>query len=257
MRAARRSAAAAARCAPAQRRSLATAAGRPGLPAEWTKLAAEDLRGKPADALVWKTPEGIDVKPVYTAADVDGASVPQIPGVFPYTRGVRATMYTVKPWTIRQVRRPPPPPPPSARGLRRWRTAATAGARWAPPRAYSLVCRCRHPVQYAGFSTAEESNAFYRKNLAAGQQGLSVAFDLATHRGYDSDHPRVVGACPRPSPAAAGLAAGSRRPPTAAQPGAQQPASRARARTQRSHARTRTLQVTWAWRACPWTASRT
>ena len=132
MRAARRSAAAAARCAPAQRRSLATAAGRPGLPAEWTKLAAEDLRGKPADALVWKTPEGIDVKPVYTAADVDGASVPQIPGVFPYTRGVRATMYTVKPWTIRQVRRPPPPPPPPP--------AAAAGSPLLHARAAAAEC---------------------------------------------------------------------------------------------------------------------
>jgi methylmalonyl-CoA mutase len=98
--------------------------------------------------LIWKTAEGIDVKPFYSAADVDYTKVDQMPGKFPYTRGPHATMYTERPWTIRQ---------------------------------------------YAGFSTAEKSNEFYRKNLAAGQKGLSVAFDLATHRGYDSDHPRVVG----------------------------------------------------------------
>ncbi|KAK9766327.1 hypothetical protein K7432_004676 [Basidiobolus ranarum] len=118
------------------------------LPEDWAKLASKELKGKdPAVALNWKTAEGIDVKPVYTKADI--ANIPdEIPGKFPYTRGPYATMYTARPWTIRQ---------------------------------------------YAGFSTVEESNRFYRKNLAAGQQGLSVAFDLATHRGYDSDHPRVTG----------------------------------------------------------------
>lgn len=98
------------RAGPTARRPTATprrgVATKP-LPAEWAKLAAEDLKGKPAEALVWKTPEGISVKPVYTAADVDGLEVSQVPGVFPYTRGVRATMYTVKPWTIRQVRSSP------------------------------------------------------------------------------------------------------------------------------------------------------
>ncbi|PIE15755.1 MAG: methylmalonyl-CoA mutase [Rhodobacterales bacterium] len=115
----------------------------------WAKLAEKELRGRPLDDLTWHTLEGIDVKPVYTAEDT--ADLPQMgemPGFGPFTRGVKATMYAGRPWTIRQ---------------------------------------------YAGFSTAEESNAFYRKNLAAGQQGVSVAFDLATHRGYDSDHPRVVG----------------------------------------------------------------
>ena len=117
--------------------------------ADWDKLAAKELRDKPLDSLNWQTLEGITVKPLYTADDV--ASLPQmgeIPGFAPFTRGVKATMYAGRPWTIRQ---------------------------------------------YAGFSTAEASNAFYRKALAAGQQGVSVAFDLATHRGYDSDHPRVVG----------------------------------------------------------------
>ncbi len=109
---------------------------------DWEKLAAKEVRGK---ALAWDTPEGIAVKPLYTAAD---APDPGLPGFAPFTRGVRASMYAGRPWTIRQ---------------------------------------------YAGFSTAEESNAFYRRNLAAGQKGLSVAFDLATHRGYDSDHPRVAG----------------------------------------------------------------
>ena len=115
----------------------------------WTALAAAELRGgDPAD-LVWHTLEGIIVQPVYTAADVAGlAQIGELPGFAPYTRGVKATMYAGRPWTIRQ---------------------------------------------YAGFSTAEASNAFYRANLAAGQQGVSVAFDLATHRGYDSDHPRVEG----------------------------------------------------------------
>jgi len=115
----------------------------------WRRLAERELKGRSADDLTWETPEGIAVKPLYTEADLAGLGhLGQVPGEAPYTRGVRATMYTGRPWTIRQ---------------------------------------------YAGFSTAEESNAFYRKALAAGQQGCSVAFDLATHRGYDSDHPRVVG----------------------------------------------------------------
>ncbi|MEM9580418.1 MAG: methylmalonyl-CoA mutase [Pseudomonadota bacterium] len=115
----------------------------------WRDQAEKELRGRPLDDLTWKTLEGIDVKPLYTADDT--ADLPHMggtPGAEPFTRGVKATMYAGRPWTIRQ---------------------------------------------YAGFSTAEESNAFYRKNLAAGQQGVSVAFDLATHRGYDSDHARVVG----------------------------------------------------------------
>jgi methylmalonyl-CoA mutase len=110
---------------------------------DWQKMAAREVKG--AD-LTWATPEGIDIKPLYTADDV--ASPPGLPGFAPFTRGVRASMYAGRPWTIRQ---------------------------------------------YAGFSTAEASNAFYRRNLAGGQKGLSVAFDLATHRGYDSDHPRVSG----------------------------------------------------------------
>jgi len=115
----------------------------------WRDLAAKELRGKPVDDLTWNTLEGIEVQPLYTAEDT--ANLPHmntLPGFEPFTRGVKATMYAGRPWTIRQ---------------------------------------------YAGFSTAEESNAFYRKALAAGQQGVSVAFDLATHRGYDSDHERVVG----------------------------------------------------------------
>ncbi|HTV44456.1 MAG TPA: methylmalonyl-CoA mutase [Stellaceae bacterium] len=121
---------------------------------DWAALAQQELRGKPLDALDWATPEGIRVKPLYTAADlaaIEAAGFPlkdATPGVPPYLRGPRATMYANRPWTIRQ---------------------------------------------YSGFSTAEESNRFYRQNLAAGQMGLSIAFDLATHRGYDSDHPRVVG----------------------------------------------------------------
>ncbi|MFT7476673.1 MAG: methylmalonyl-CoA mutase [Verrucomicrobiales bacterium] len=116
---------------------------------EWDELATKELRGKPLDELTVSTPEGIEVKPLYTAADLDDVEhLGGTPGVSPYVRGPRATMYTNRPWTIRQ---------------------------------------------YAGFSTAEESNAFYRANLDAGQMGLSIAFDLATHRGYDSDHPRVVG----------------------------------------------------------------
>ncbi len=111
--------------------------------ADWQALAAKEVKG--AD-LTWHTPEGIAVKPLYTAEDV--RDDPGLPGFAPFTRGVRASMYAGRPWTIRQ---------------------------------------------YAGFSTAEASNAFYRRNLAAGQKGLSVAFDLATHRGYDSDHPRVTG----------------------------------------------------------------
>ena len=116
---------------------------------DWRALAEKELRGRPLDDLTWNTLEGIDVKPLYTEADT--ADLPHmggIPGQGPFTRGVKATMYAGRPWTIRQ---------------------------------------------YAGFSTAEESNAFYRKALAAGQQGVSVAFDLATHRGYDSDHERVEG----------------------------------------------------------------
>jgi len=113
----------------------------------WRDLAEKELRGKNPDSLVWKTREGIDLNPVYTKEDIADID-PGTPGFFPFTRGVKATMYAGRPWTIRQ---------------------------------------------YAGFSTAEESNAFYRRNLAAGQKGLSVAFDLATHRGYDSDNPLVVG----------------------------------------------------------------
>ena len=117
--------------------------------AEWSELAEKELRGRSLDKLTVSTPEGIDIKPLYTADDLEGlAHLGGLPGVAPFVRGPRATMYTNRPWTIRQ---------------------------------------------YAGFSTAEESNAFYRANLAGGQMGLSVAFDLATHRGYDSDHPRVVG----------------------------------------------------------------
>ena len=117
--------------------------------AEWQALVAKELAGADASTLDWLTAEGIAVKPLYTAADLEGlASVGGLPGFAPFVRGPRATMYANRPWTIRQ---------------------------------------------YAGFSTAEESNAFYRAALKDGQMGLSVAFDLATHRGYDSDHPRVVG----------------------------------------------------------------
>ena len=115
----------------------------------WRALAEKELRGRPVDKLEWKTLEGITVKPLYTQDDVTELDhLGGVPGKEPFTRGVKATMYAGRPWTIRQ---------------------------------------------YAGFSTAEESNAFYRKALAAGQQGVSVAFDLATHRGYDSDHERVIG----------------------------------------------------------------
>jgi methylmalonyl-CoA mutase len=116
---------------------------------EWRERAEKELKGRNPDSLAWDTLEGIRVKPLYTEADVEGLPhMGTAPGAAPFTRGVKATMYAGRPWTIRQ---------------------------------------------YAGFSTAEESNAFYRKALDAGQQGVSVAFDLATHRGYDSDHPRVVG----------------------------------------------------------------
>ncbi|MGA0282979.1 MAG: methylmalonyl-CoA mutase [Paracoccaceae bacterium] len=115
----------------------------------WRSLAEKELRGRPVEALDWNTLEGIVVKPLYTQADTANLDhLGTLPGQEPFTRGVKATMYAGRPWTIRQ---------------------------------------------YAGFSTAEESNAFYRKALAAGQQGVSVAFDLATHRGYDSDHERVIG----------------------------------------------------------------
>ncbi len=115
----------------------------------WKERAERELKGRDPDDLTVLTPEGIEVKPLYTRADLDGVDhLDSLPGEAPFVRGPRSTMYTNRPWTIRQ---------------------------------------------YAGFSTAEESNAFYRANLAAGQMGLSVAFDLATHRGYDSDHPRVIG----------------------------------------------------------------
>uniref|UniRef100_A0A8B9RHJ9 Methylmalonyl-CoA mutase, mitochondrial n=1 Tax=Astyanax mexicanus TaxID=7994 RepID=A0A8B9RHJ9_ASTMX len=113
----------------------------------WAALAKKQLKGKNPEDLIWRTPEGISIKPVYTQTDT-AAVADELPGVFPYTRGPYPTMYTFRPWTIRQ---------------------------------------------YAGFSTVEESNKFYRDNIKAGQQGLSVAFDLPTHRGYDSDNPRVHG----------------------------------------------------------------
>ncbi|XOB65003.1 methylmalonyl-CoA mutase [Deferribacteres bacterium DY0037] len=116
---------------------------------DWEQTAAKEIRQDNIDKLTWHTAEGIDVKPLYTLEDLEKLeNINTLPGFSPYMRGPRASMYTGRPWTVRQ---------------------------------------------YAGFSTAEESNAFYKRNLAAGQQGLSVAFDLATHRGYDSDHPRVVG----------------------------------------------------------------
>jgi len=119
------------------------------IPKNWAALAAKELRARPLEELTWATPEGFEIKPVYTAADLEGLeATDSLPGFAPFLRGVRASMYAGRPWTIRQ---------------------------------------------YAGFSTAEDSNAFYRANLAAGQMGLSVAFDLPTHRGYDSDHPRVAG----------------------------------------------------------------
>lgn len=116
---------------------------------DWEELAKKETKSDNLSKLMWDTPEGFTVKPLYTSEDLEKPeNINTMPGLEPFLRGPRATMYAGRPWTIRQ---------------------------------------------YAGFSTAEESNAFYRKNLAAGQQGLSVAFDLATHRGYDSDHPRVVG----------------------------------------------------------------
>jgi methylmalonyl-CoA mutase len=115
----------------------------------WEKAAAKQAPGGDINNLVWHTPEGLQVKALYTKKDIDGLEFADtLPGVAPFLRGPQPTMYAVKPWTIRQ---------------------------------------------YAGFSTAEASNAFYRKALAAGGQGVSVAFDLATHRGYDSDNPRVLG----------------------------------------------------------------
>ncbi len=118
------------------------------IPADWAALATRELKGAAPESLIWETPEGIPIKPLYTADDLaDLEHLGGIPGAAPYVRGPRATMYANRPWTIRQ---------------------------------------------YAGFSTAEESNAFYRNALASGQKGLSVAFDLATHRGFDSDHPSAV-----------------------------------------------------------------
>ena len=118
-------------------------------PEAWAALVEKETRGRTPADLAWRTPEGIDVKPLYTAADLEGMEhLDSMPGFAPFVRGPRATMYTGRPWTLRQ---------------------------------------------YAGYSTAQESNAFYRRNLEAGQTGLSIAFDLATHRGYDSDHPRVTG----------------------------------------------------------------
>jgi methylmalonyl-CoA mutase len=115
----------------------------------WREMAASEVKGQDVADLVWKSPDGLLIRPLYTAADLESLEFTDtLPGLFPFLRGPRATMYANRPWTLRQ---------------------------------------------YAGFSTAEESNAFYKANLAAGQQGLSVAFDLATHRGYDSDHPRVSG----------------------------------------------------------------
>lgn len=116
---------------------------------EWKKRAKAELKGKNLEDLVWQTPEGIPIKPLYISQDVENmAELSTFPGFYPYLRGPYATMYANRPWTLRQ---------------------------------------------YAGFSTPEESNQFYRDNLKAGQHGLSVAFDLPTHRGYDSDHPRVAG----------------------------------------------------------------
>ncbi len=116
---------------------------------KWKELAKQQMKGKPVETLYWQSPEGINIKTLYTAEDVQGLPhVNTLPGFPPYVRGPMATMYAGRPWTIRQ---------------------------------------------YAGFSTARESNAFYRRNLAAGQKGLSVAFDLPTHRGYDSDNARVLG----------------------------------------------------------------
>ena len=116
---------------------------------DWAELARKERKGAPLESLQWQTPEGIAVQPLYTASDLADLQYRDgLPGLAPFVRGPKATMYAGRPWTVRQ---------------------------------------------YAGYSTAEESNAFYRRNLAAGQSGLSIAFDLATHRGYDSDHERVLG----------------------------------------------------------------
>ena len=116
---------------------------------QWTEMATAELKGRTPETLTHTTAEGIDIAPLYTSSDLQGLEhLDTLPGEAPFTRGPRATMYTVRPWTIRQ---------------------------------------------YAGFSTAEETNKFFHKALNAGQKGLSVAFDLATHRGYDSDHARVRG----------------------------------------------------------------
>ena len=116
---------------------------------DWEKKASSELEGKPISSVNWNTLEDIEIKPLYTSEDLENLGyLETLPGFSPFIRGPRATMYSGRPWTIRQ---------------------------------------------YAGFSTAEESNKFYRENIAAGQKGLSVAFDLATHRGYDSDHQRVLG----------------------------------------------------------------
>ena len=116
---------------------------------KWQEKASEELKSDNTESLNWNTLEGIEVKPLYTADDLmELEHLNSLPGFQPFLRGPRATMYSKRPWTVRQ---------------------------------------------YSGFSTAEESNKFYRDNLSAGQTGLSVAFDLATHRGYDSDHPRVPG----------------------------------------------------------------
>ncbi len=134
---------------PPKNKSPENAAGFPAPTIDdWEALARRELKGGDPESLTWETPEGIAVKPLYTAADLEDIEhLGGLPGFPPFLRGPRATMYANRPWTIRQ---------------------------------------------YAGFSTAEESNAFYRKALASGQRGLSVAFDLATHRGYDSDHPLAV-----------------------------------------------------------------
>ena len=117
--------------------------------ADWEEMFSKETRGTTSDQLTWRTPEGILIKPLYTAQDTQSLEhLDTMPGFPPFKRGPKASMYAGRPWTVRQ---------------------------------------------YAGFSTAEKSNDFYKRNLAAGQQGLSVAFDLATHRGYDSDHPRVEG----------------------------------------------------------------
>ena len=114
---------------------------------EWEEKARSELKGNDLSGPNWQTPEGIELKALYTASDLEKLEwIDSLPGLFPFIRGPKASMYAGRPWTIRQ---------------------------------------------YAGFSTAEESNRFYQENLKAGQKGLSVAFDLATHRGYDSDHPRV------------------------------------------------------------------